>query len=104
MRAFLLRRLLQNAILLLFISVIVYGILYLVPGGPFDQLNFGATSATAAAAQVKRLNELFNRRRTPIPWVEHLRLQPAEESFAGSIVRRARFARHRSNQIRLRNP
>ncbi|MSQ43449.1 MAG: ABC transporter permease [Chloroflexi bacterium] len=59
MRAFLLRRLLQNAILLLFISVIVYGILYLVPGGPFDQLNFGATSATAAAAQVKRLNELL---------------------------------------------
>jgi peptide/nickel transport system permease protein len=30
-----------------------------VPGGPFDQLNFGATSATAAAAQVKRLNELL---------------------------------------------
>ena len=59
MRAFLLRRLLQNAILLLFISVSVYGILYLVPGGPFDQLNFGATSATAAAAQVKRLNELL---------------------------------------------
>ncbi len=59
MRAFLLRRLLQNTILLLFISVIVYGILYLVPGGPFDQLNFGATSATAAAAQVKRLNELI---------------------------------------------
>ena len=33
MRAFLLRRLLQNAILLLFISVIVYGILYLVQIG-----------------------------------------------------------------------
>ena len=32
------------------IAVIVYGILYLVPGGPFDQLNFGAVSAAAAAA------------------------------------------------------
>ena len=59
MRTFLIRRLFQNAILLLIISVIVYGILYLVPGGPFDQLNFGAVSAAAAAAQVKRLNELL---------------------------------------------
>jgi peptide/nickel transport system permease protein len=59
MRTFLIRRLFQNAILLLIISVIVYGILYLVPGGPFDQLNFGAVSASAAAAQVKRLNELL---------------------------------------------
>jgi len=50
MRTFLIRRLFQNAILLLIISVIVYGILYLVPGGPFDQLNFGAVSAAAAAA------------------------------------------------------
>lgn len=59
MRTFLIRRVVQNAVLLLIISIIVYGILYLVPGGPFDQLNFGAVSATAAAAQVKRLNELL---------------------------------------------
>ena len=59
MRTFLIRRLVQNILLLLIISVIVYGILYLVPGGPFDQLNFGAVSAAAAAAQVKRLNELL---------------------------------------------
>ena len=44
MRAFLLRRLVQNAILLLLISALVYFILYLVPGGPFDQLRAGAST------------------------------------------------------------
>lgn len=60
MRAFLVRRIVQNAILLLFISALVYFILYLVPGGPFDQiLQNPADSATAQQAQLKRLNELI---------------------------------------------
>jgi peptide/nickel transport system permease protein len=59
MRAFLLRRLVQNAILLLLISALVYFILYLVPGGPFDQLRAGAADAAAQEAQIRRLNQLL---------------------------------------------
>jgi peptide/nickel transport system permease protein len=59
MRAFLLRRLVQNAILLLLISALVYFILYLVPGGPFDQLRAGASDAAAQEAQIRRLNQLL---------------------------------------------
>jgi peptide/nickel transport system permease protein len=59
MRAFLLRRLVQNAILLLLISALVYFILYLVPGGPFDQLRTGASDAAAQEAQIRRLNQLL---------------------------------------------
>ena len=59
MRAFLLRRLVQNAFLLLFISAIVYFILYLVPGGPFDQLRVGAQDAASQEATIRRLNQLL---------------------------------------------
>lgn len=59
MRAFLARRLVQNAFLLLFISLLVYFILYLVPGGPFDQLRVGAQDAASQEAQIKRLNQLL---------------------------------------------
>ena len=60
MRTFLLRRLVQNLILLLFISALVYFILYLVPGGPFDSLRQASSSSAAAQeAQIKRLNQLL---------------------------------------------
>lgn len=60
MRNFLIRRLFQSAILLLFTSAIVYFILYLVPGGPFDALRTGVTdSAAAQEAQIQRLNQLL---------------------------------------------
>src|SRR5687767_1836955 len=60
MRTYLIRRLVQNAILLLFISALVYFILYLVPGGPFDNLRQGPVdSAAATEAQIKRLEQLL---------------------------------------------
>ena len=60
MRTFLVRRLAQNLILLLFISALVYFILYLVPGAPFDSLRQASTSsAVAQEAQIKRLNQLL---------------------------------------------
>src|SRR5687767_7618858 len=60
MRTCLARRLFQNAVLLLFISVLVYFILYLVPGGPFDNLRLGAVESSAATeAQIKRLEQLL---------------------------------------------
>jgi peptide/nickel transport system permease protein len=59
MRVFLARRLVQNAILLLFISALVYFILYLVPGGPFDALRAGGDDAAAQEAQIRRLNQLL---------------------------------------------
>jgi peptide/nickel transport system permease protein len=60
MRAFLIRRLFQNAVLLLFISALVFFILHLVPGGPFDQLRLDPSgSAAAQEAQIKRLNQLI---------------------------------------------
>jgi len=40
MRRFILRRLAQSVVMLLLISVLVFGILQLVPGGPLDQLAF----------------------------------------------------------------
>jgi peptide/nickel transport system permease protein len=37
----------------------VYFILYLVPGGPFDQLRAGGADAAAQEAQIRRLNQLL---------------------------------------------
>jgi len=47
MRAFIIRRLGQSALLLLFISLLIFGILQLVPGGPLDELAFGNPHMTA---------------------------------------------------------
>lgn len=57
---FLIRRLFQSAILLLFTSALVYFILYLVPGGPFDSLRGVQTRSVAAReAQIERLNKML---------------------------------------------
>jgi peptide/nickel transport system permease protein len=53
---FLLRRLIQMAFLLLLISMLVFGILQLVPGGPFDQL---LADPQVSPADVERLNKLI---------------------------------------------
>ena len=59
MRVFFLRRIAQNAVLLLFISALVFFILHLVPGGPFDQLRVGADDAVSQEAQIRRLNQML---------------------------------------------
>ncbi|HEV7666708.1 MAG TPA: ABC transporter permease [Chloroflexota bacterium] len=56
MSTFLLRRLIQMAFLLLLISMLVFGILQLVPGGPFDQL---LADPQVSPADVERLNKLI---------------------------------------------
>jgi peptide/nickel transport system permease protein len=51
------RRLIQSAFLLLFISALIYTILNLVPGGPFDMLRASNTRITQS--QINRLNALL---------------------------------------------
>jgi len=57
MRTFILRRLIQSVVVLLFISALIYFILNLVPGGPFDLLKVGNPRITQA--HIERLNALL---------------------------------------------
>lgn len=57
MRNYLIRRLAEMAVLMLFISALVYVILSFVPGGPLDTLIFGNPRITPA--EIKRLEELL---------------------------------------------
>lgn len=57
MRTFIVRRLLQSLVVLLFISALIYFILNLVPGGPFDMLKVANSRITAA--HIERLNSLL---------------------------------------------
>ena len=57
MRNFVIRRLLQMVVLWLFISALIYLILNLVPGGPFDLLRVSNPRITAA--HIARLNALL---------------------------------------------
>ncbi len=63
MRGFIIRRLGQSLLLLLFISILVFGILQLVPGGPLDQLAFGNPRMTAE--QFHNLEKLLGLDRPP---------------------------------------
>jgi peptide/nickel transport system permease protein len=63
MRGFIIRRLGQSALLLLLISILVFGILQLVPGGPLDQLAFGNPRMTAE--QFANLNKLLGLDKPP---------------------------------------
>jgi peptide/nickel transport system permease protein len=58
MTNFLIRRIVQNVIMLLFISVLIYMILNLVPGGPFDLLRVGNPRITKS--HIDRLNALLD--------------------------------------------
>jgi len=53
---FILRRLVQTSILLIFISMLVFGLLQLVPGGPFDRL---LASPNVSQLDIERLNRLI---------------------------------------------
>src|SRR5436309_14190183 len=57
MQTFLIRRLVQMAILMLAISALVFLIINFAPGGPFDTAVFG--TAQVSPAQIDRLNELI---------------------------------------------
>ena len=54
-----------------------------------------------ADVAIECLNELFEGRGVPLPRIEQLGLQTAEEALKGRVVRRAAFARHRADQIRI---
>ncbi len=65
MRNFIIRRLLQAFVLLFFISALIYFILNLVPGGPFDLLR--TSNPRVTADHINRLNALLGLNR---PWYE----------------------------------
>lgn len=58
MTDFLLRRLVQSIVLLFLISVLIYAILNLVPGGPFDQM--ATANPRITRSMIDRLNSLLN--------------------------------------------
>jgi peptide/nickel transport system permease protein len=58
MTNFIVRRLIQSVILLFFISALIYVILNLVPGGPFDMLK--ASNPRITQSQIDRLNALLD--------------------------------------------
>ena len=58
MTEYIIRRLAQSLVLLFFISVLLYVILNLVPGGPFDMLRLSNPRMTQS--QLDRLNSLLD--------------------------------------------
>jgi peptide/nickel transport system permease protein len=58
MTTFIVRRLLQSFVLLFFISALIYTILNLVPGGPFDMLS--QSNPRITRSQIDRLNALLD--------------------------------------------
>lgn len=56
MTTYLARRLIQMAVLLVLISMLVFGILQLIPGGPFDQL---LADPRISPADIEHLNKLI---------------------------------------------
>ncbi len=58
MTTYIIRRLLQSTLLLLFVSALIYAILNLVPGGPFDLLR--TSNPRITQAQIDRLNALLD--------------------------------------------
>jgi peptide/nickel transport system permease protein len=65
MRNFIIRRVFQAAILLIFISILIYFILNLVPGGPFDLLK--TSNPRITQDHINRLNALLGLDK---PWYE----------------------------------
>lgn len=55
---YVIRRVFQSLILLFFISALIYAILNLVPGGPFDMLR--SSNPRITQSQINRLNALLN--------------------------------------------
>jgi peptide/nickel transport system permease protein len=58
MTTFIIRRLFQSIILIFFISVLIYALLNLVPGGPFDML--AVSNPRITPSHIQRLNQLLD--------------------------------------------
>jgi peptide/nickel transport system permease protein len=58
MTNFIIRRLLQSVVLLFFVSILIYIILNIVPGGPFDMLRL--SNPRMSTFQIDRLNQLLD--------------------------------------------
>ena len=67
MRNYLVRRVIQMAILLLFVTALIYGILNLFPGGPFEELLQSSDPREADPQNVARLQQMLGLDR---PWYE----------------------------------
>lgn len=67
MKNYLLRRLAQMAVLLVFVTALIYFILNLFPGGPFEELLFSSDPRDADPANVARLQQMLGLDR---PWYE----------------------------------
>ena len=65
MQTFIIRRLLQMAVMMMAISALVFLIINFAPGGPFDTLIFG--TGQVSQSQIDRLNELIGLNK---PWYE----------------------------------
>jgi len=59
MRNYLFRRFAQMAVLLIFVTALIYFILNLFPGGPFEELLFSSDPRDADPANVARLQEML---------------------------------------------
>lgn len=58
MTTFIIRRLIQSVVLLFFVSVLIYVILNIVPGGPFDMLKL--SNPRLGQSHIERLNALLD--------------------------------------------
>ncbi len=58
MTNFIIRRAIQNFIMLFFISILIYGVINLVPGGPFDLL--AVSNPRVTKSHIERLNALLD--------------------------------------------
>lgn len=58
MTTFIIRRLIQSVVLIFFISMLIYALLNLVPGGPFDMLALSNPRITPS--HIQRLNQLLD--------------------------------------------
>jgi peptide/nickel transport system permease protein len=67
MRNYLIRRIIQMGILLLFVTVLIYFILNLFPGGPFDALRFSSDPRDADPREIARLEAFLGLDK---PWYE----------------------------------
>jgi len=67
MRNYLIRRVIQMFVLLLFVTALIYFILNLFPGGPFDSLRFAADPRDADPKEIARLEAFLGLDK---PWYE----------------------------------
>jgi hypothetical protein len=75
----------------------------MLDGAAEAQRDFDPPLVVPADVGVHRRDELLDGRGQPLPRVEQLGLQAAEEAFARRVVWRVPLSRHRANQLRIRN-